>query len=308
VDHALGRLATVAGRHDDAALHLAGSIGRYTAIGAPVWLARATLDEASLLLAREGPGDRERARELLQRAESEARRLGAAGIQRRAAVLLGHERATSVMSAPALRTTAAPKPPGEDARRAGLVREGELWTLTHAGESFHLKHSKGMGYLARLLADPHGEVHVVELQAGGPVPELRADADAGGAWLDEEAKRAYRDRLAELEEDLEEAERWGDVERASRAREERELIGRELARAVGLGGRDRPAGTAAERARVNTTRAIRGAIKRIEECDPSLGRHLDRAVRTGTFCAYDPSPQDEVSWALNIVQAEGTPS
>jgi tetratricopeptide (TPR) repeat protein len=307
VDHALGRLATVAGRHEDAALHLGRSIARYTAIGAPVWLARATLDEASLLLAREGPGDRERARELLQRAQADARRVGAAGIERRAAVLLGHERATSVMSAPALRTAAA-RPPADDTRRASLMREGELWTLTHGGESFHLKDSKGMGYLARLLGDPHAEVHVVELQAGAPVPELRADAATGGAWLDEEAKRAYRERLAQLEDDLEEAERWGDVERAARAREEREMIGRELARAVGLGGRDRPAGSAAERARVNTTRAIRGAIKRIEECDASLGRHLDRAVRTGTFCAYDPAPQDEVTWSMNIVQAEGTPS
>jgi tetratricopeptide (TPR) repeat protein len=309
VDHALGRLATVAGRHEDAARHLGASTARYAAIGAPVWLARARLDEASLLLAREGPGDRERARELLQRAEGEARRLGAAGIERRAAILLGHERATSVMSAPALRPAAAPAgTEPDDARRAGLVREGELWTLTHGGGSFHLKDSKGMGYLARLLGEPHAEVHVVELQAGSPVPELRADAEAGGAWLDDAAKRAYRERLEQLEDDLAEAERWGDVERAARAREERELIGRELARAVGLGGRDRPAGSAAERARVNTTRAIRAAIHRIEECDPSLGRHLDRAVRTGTFCVYDPAPQDEVIWAMNIVQAEGTPS
>jgi tetratricopeptide (TPR) repeat protein len=256
VDHALGRLATVAGRHDDAARHLGRSIARYTAIGAPVWLARATLDEGALLLTREGPGDRERARELLGRAQADARRLGAAGIERRAGVLLGHERATSVMSAPALRTAAA-APAGDATRRAGLVREGELWTLTHGGGSFHLKDSKGMGYLARLLGDPHAEVHVVELQAGAPVPELRANAETAGAWLDEEAKRAYRERLAQLEDDLDEAERWGDVERAARAREERELIGQELARAVGLGGRDRPAGSAAERARVNTTRAIR---------------------------------------------------
>jgi tetratricopeptide (TPR) repeat protein len=310
VHHALGRLATVAGRYDDAARHLAASTARYTAIGAPVWLARATLDEASLLLAREGPGDRGRARELLERAGADARRLGAGGIERRAAVLLGHERATSVMSAPALRTAAAP--PAERhpdaARRAGLVREGELWTLTHRGGSFHLKDSKGMGYLARLLNEPHTEVHVVDLQAGAPAPELRSGAEFTDTWLDAEAKQAYRARLSQLEDDIAEAEHFNDVERAARARDERELIGRELARAVGLGGRDRPAGSAAERARVNTTRAIRGAIRRIEECDPSLGRHLDRAVRTGTFCVYDPSPQDEVTWTMNIVQPEGTPT
>jgi AAA ATPase domain len=310
VDHALGRLATVAGRYEDAARHLAAAAAGYGRIGAPVWLARAGLDEASLLLAWERPGDRERARELLQGAEDEARRLGAAGIERRAGVLLGHERATRVMATPALRVggIGAVERERDDARRAGLTLEGELWTLTHGGQSFHLKDSKGMRYLARLLEDPHGEVHVVELQAGAPAPDLQAGAEPAGTWLDDEAKRAYRARLADLEEELAEAERWGDLERAARAREERELIGRELARAVGLGGRDRPAASAAERARVNATRAIRGAIRRIEECDASLGAHLDRAVRTGTFCVYDPAPQDEVSWAMNIVHSKRTPT
>jgi hypothetical protein len=305
VDHALGRLATVTRRYDDAAAHLAASAARYARIGAPVWLARAALDEASLLLARERSGDRERARELLQHAEDDARRLGAAGIERRAGVLLGHERATRVLATPALRAGGIVHGDGEggDVRRAGLAREGELWTLTHAGGSFHLKDSKGMRYLARLLAEPHAEVHVVELQAGAPAPELRAGAEPAGAWLDDQAKQAYRMRLAELEDELAEAERWGDPERLARAREERELIGRELARAVGLGGRDRPAGSAAERARVNATRAIRGAIRRIEECDASLGHHLDRAIRTGTFCVYDPAPQDEVTWSLTGVSA-----
>jgi hypothetical protein len=52
VDHALGRLATVTGRHEDAARHLAAATAQYGRIGAPVWLARAALDEASLVLAR----------------------------------------------------------------------------------------------------------------------------------------------------------------------------------------------------------------------------------------------------------------
>jgi tetratricopeptide (TPR) repeat protein len=297
VDHALGRLATVAERFDDAARHLAASAERYARIGAPVWLARAALDEAVLRLAREGPGDREQARELLARAEREARRLGAAGIERRAAVLRGHEEATGVLATRALHPPAPGGGDRPDARRAGLALEGEVWMLTHAGQSFHLKDSKGMGYLARLLEAPHSEVHVLELQAGGAVPEPD-DGGSVGPMLDAEAKRAYRERLVQLEEELEEAERFNDPTRAERAQLERELIAQELARAVGLGGRDRPSGSAAERARVNATRAIRGAIKRIEECDPALGRHLDRAVRTGSFCAYDPSPQDEVSWEL----------
>jgi hypothetical protein len=55
-----------------------------------------------------------------------------------------------------------------------------------------------------------------------------------------------------------------------------------------LGGRARRAGAAAERARVNVQRRIRGAIKRIGESLPELAAYLDRAVRTGTFCSYEP--------------------
>jgi len=36
------------------------------------------------------------------------------------------------------------------------------------------------------------------------------------------------------------------------------------------------------------TRAIRQEIARISGHDPEFGRHLDRAIRTGTYCAYDP--------------------
>ena len=52
---------------------------------------------------------------------------------------------------------------------------------------------------------------------------------------------------------------------------------------MGLGGRDRPTGSAAERARVNVTRALRTAIDRVTEHDPGLGHHLRTCVRTGTL-------------------------
>jgi hypothetical protein len=36
------------------------------------------------------------------------------------------------------------------------------------------------------------------------------------------------------------------------------------------------------------TRAIRQEIVRISAHHPELGKHLDSAIRTGTYCAYDP--------------------
>ncbi len=188
-----------------------------------------------------------------------------------------------------------------------LRLSGDVWTLHSAAGELHFKDSKGLRYLARLLRAPHEEVHVLELTGAPPEPvpaggvaelDLQRPAGDAGALLDPEAKRAYRLRLEDLEQEIAEAERFNDPERGARAQAEREAIAQQLAAAVGLGGRDRVAASASERARVNATRAIRKAIGRIEEGDPALGGHLDRAVRTGTFCAYDPAPQDELRWEL----------
>jgi hypothetical protein len=71
---------------------------------------------------------------------------------------------------------------------------------------------------------------------------------------------------------------------------------RELSRAVGMDGRDRRAGVTSERARASVTRAIRSALKRISDNHRTLGEHLGRTVRTGTYCAYMPDPSVAIDW------------
>ena len=117
-----------------------------------------------------------------------------------------------------------------------------------------------------------------------------------GEMLDARAKDAYRRRLAEIEDDIEQARAFGDTERAAQADAERDFLVRELSRAVGLGGRDRRAASTSERARVSVTRAVRQAIARIGEHHPELGEHLDRTIRTGTYCAYVPDPRAPAAW------------
>ena len=99
-----------------------------------------------------------------------------------------------------------------------------------------------------------------------------------GEVLDDAAKDAYRRRLAELDELICEAERFNDIGRAAQLGVERDLLVDQLAQAVGLGGRDRRAVSVSERARVNVTRAIRSAIRRIGEADPRR-RSLPRLHR-----------------------------
>ena len=173
-------------------------------------------------------------------------------------------------------------------------REGEYWSVVFEGRTVRVRDLKGMRYLAQLLTHPGREFHVLDLVAA-ETGQQTALGDAG-AMLDEGAKTAYRRRLAEIEDDIEQARALGDETREAQADAERDLLVRELARAIGLGGRDRRAASASERARSGVTRAIRQGIARIGEHEPQLGEHLNRAVRTGTYCVYVPDADAPAAW------------
>jgi hypothetical protein len=142
--------------------------------------------------------------------------------------------------------------------------------------------------LAKLVEHPNRELHALDLAADPDDDGAVIDAGDAGVVLDEKARSAYQKRIAELRTEVDDAERCADSSRADRARCELELLIQQLASAVGLGGRDRRVGSAAERARTLVQRRIREAIRKIAEQEPELGRHLDWAIRTGTFCAYEP--------------------
>lgn len=203
---------------------------------------------------------------------------------------------------------AAPPPTPPRSRPTGTVptgvfaRDGDTWAVGLDGHVVRLRDLKGLRYVARLLAEPGREFHALDLVAveRGSVPDVGGTAaapDGGlGPLLDDRARRAYRRRLADIDEDIEEARRMCDPERAALAERDRDFIVRELARAVGLGGRPRPTGSSAERARTSVTRSIRYALARIAEHHPPVAAHLEHAVRTGTYCAYQPDPAAPVAW------------
>jgi hypothetical protein len=211
------------------------------------------------------------------------------------------------MSQVGMGTAAAP-----EASRNVFRREGEYWTVVFDGSVVRLKDTKGLRYLARLLAHPGREFHATELEAaqsrpspaavgpggraGGGELGVRPDLGDAGTLLDATAKAAYRARLAELRAELEEAEGCNDPARAAKARQEMDFLVGELARAVGLGGRDRRAASHAERARLNVTRAIRAAVANLARDNPALGRHLAATIRTGRYCAYLPDPRAPIAW------------
>ncbi len=197
-------------------------------------------------------------------------------------------------------------PPDRSANPNAFIREGEFWSLTYEGTVARLKDSKGLRDIARLLRSPGTEVAAVELASGGsdaPGPrgagkrdlDLGVEGDAG-EMLDAKARAEYRARLLDLEEEIDEADALNDPVRASRARDEREFVLAELRAAVGLGGRARRVLDPAERARKAVTGRIRDAIGHVEASHPQAGRHLRRAIRTGTFCVY--APPGATAWRL----------
>ena len=74
--------------------------------------------------------------------------------------------------------------------------------------------------------------------------------------------------------------------RIAKLKQEQAFITHELTRWVGLRGRDRKDISAAERARVSVTHAIRFVIRRLAKLQPELGTFLSAAMRTGQYCSF----------------------
>lgn len=174
---------------------------------------------------------------------------------------------------------------------AFLVRAGDRWQIGCRDRQAWVPDLKGVRLLATLIAEPGREFHVLDLAGAGIV-------EAGLPVLDDEARAAYRRRLADVEDDLVEAERDNDDARRILAERDRDYLMAELSSAVGLGGRARTSAGTVERARTSVTRSLRYALARISEQLPDLGGHLDAAVRTGTSCSYRPDPVSPLDWRV----------
>ncbi len=186
-----------------------------------------------------------------------------------------------------------------------LRRDGEYWTAAYGGLVVTLRDTKGLRDLARLMTAPGREYHVLDLVAPAtalrtaPAREddgLRPEAAFTVPIIDETARDAYKRRIAELKQEVYDAEATGDAAGATRARHELDTLVDHLAAAYGLGGRARRTPDHVERARKAVTRRIRDAVVRVERSHPSLGRHLRASLHTGVFCSY--APEQDVQWTI----------
>jgi hypothetical protein len=263
----------------------------------PAMRARTQYEYGRMLVQCQSSADARRGALLLVAALETAESLGLCVLEKRLHALL------QTRSAASARSEMAPEPACNLFRR-----DGNHWAIAFEGEAFRLRHTKGLAYLAELIHNPtreflaldlarsakeHSGVHSRGRDAGVAVSRHLGDA---GPLLDGQAKAEYRRRLEDLREQLDEATRFRNPDLAAQARSEIEFLTRELLRATGLGGRDRRAASAVERARASVTIAIRAMLKRISEHSPALGHHLAATVKTGKFCSYALDGRSASAW------------
>ncbi len=278
LSRAMGLLCLETGRAQEGLAHLHAALDAACQSGSrgyEVWI-RLDLAKAEI-----SGGNLRRALELLDQASEQATALGLS-------LALDQVDALRVQAGEESAPPSSRALPTMLARNAiSLDSEGELWCLRAGGEEVRLANTKGVRLLAQLMAQPGQEFHVLDLEKPA-ANETKFDAGSAGETLDEQARQQYRTRIEELRSEIEQAEDFNDLARAEALNAEFEALTKELSRAFGLSGRSRPVASAVERARINVQRRLKDAIKRIRACSPELAKQIERSVRTGTYCVYEP--------------------
>jgi hypothetical protein len=146
----LGMIATLLERWDEADRYFELAVERCARLGARAVTARVLYEHAKMLVARGREEDHSAAASRLADAERICQELDLLGVLQRVAAF-----AQSIPDQQPARHATAPE--------ALFRREGEYWEVRHSGECAQLRDTKGLRYVATLLAAPRREIHVMEL-------------------------------------------------------------------------------------------------------------------------------------------------
>jgi len=176
-----------------------------------------------------------------------------------------------------------------DSRLSGYVfqRRGKHRMLAFKSEIEITSETNGNWYIEQLLAKPTVAFRCTHLES--LLTGLAEETSTGsiGEMVDMETLKGYRDRLQEIEEELEEATCFNDPARQEKLCDERQAILDQIKSAQGLGGRVRQKFDA-ERSRKTVCKAISRAIEAIEKVHPEMGLHLQKSINLGLEVSYSP--------------------
>jgi hypothetical protein len=166
--------------------------------------------------------------------------------------------------------------------------QGKTWLVVFDGVPKSVSHTVGMTYIRQLLQCPGLDMHAAALRGAVAGEETTPTLGSAGEVLDAQALREYKERIAEIDEELVEAESNNDLGRKNSLNEEREALYAEVGRATGLHGKTREASSDRERARQAVSAAIHRALRAIKREHEPLWQHLRNSLKTGEFLSYRP--------------------
>lgn len=197
-------------------------------------------------------------------------------------------------------------------------KEGDVWKITYKGQTVRLRYSNGLHYIAYLLQKPGGIMDVMTLvhavagreadpraqsdydrhkaELAPPNQHLSASRDAGEI-LDLQAIQAYRSRLEDLKDALEESQRCNDG-RTAEIEAEMDILANQLSGAVNPSGRGRKFVDPNEKARKSISKAIYRSYEQIAKHLPDLEKHLKKNLRIGTSLSYQP--ESPLHWLVSL--------
>ncbi len=168
-----------------------------------------------------------------------------------------------------------------------FLKEPTGWKLSFENSAVQLPEVKGFFDIQKMLSQPRQLFHCAELM-GNVVNEK------GEKLFDAKAKKQYEKKLMELQADIREAEQRNDFSQLEKLQDEYDKLIEYLSQSLGIRGKIRESSNPVEKARSAVTWRIRSAIARIESYHPQLGAHLSNAIKTGSFCSYQPDR--ELMW------------
>jgi hypothetical protein len=162
-----------------------------------------------------------------------------------------------------------------------FIKETGSWKLSFEGFAVQLPEVKGFFDIQKLVAHERHLFHCAELM--GNVLDSK-----GAKLFDKKARQQYERKMLELQIDIQEAEQHSNFLSLEKLQDEYDKLIEHLSQSLGIKGKSRETGNPVEKARSAVTWRIRNAIAKIERQYPLLGAHLSNAIKTGTFCSYQP--------------------
>lgn len=169
---------------------------------------------------------------------------------------------------------------------------GENYEIRFEGKSLSLSDSVGLWYLREFISHPKKTFEPVELEAARTGVRARSSNSSTGESFDLDARRQYASHLAEIDDQITEAESFNDLGRIEHLQAERQQILDHVAKSVGIGGKARIV-TDAGKARKNIRQQVKRDIDRIAKAHSELAKHLQLAFQSDPMCY---APNQETFW------------